>query len=292
MYELIQVSEKSYYIQSPAKIGLVKLGEKEVCLIDSGNDKEAGRKVRKLLDENGWSLKAIYNTHSNADHIGGNKYLQGQTGCKIYVPGIECAFTSHPVLEPAFLYGGYPFKNLRHKFLMAQESQAEYLTEECLPEGFKLIMLPGHFFDMAGFRTPDDVVYLADCLSSRETIDKYQIGFIYDVGAYLDTLNMVKTMEAKMFIPAHAAASEEIAPLAQYNMDKVWEIGDRITGMCKEPKNFEAILQRLFTDYGLRMSFEQYALVGSTVRSYLAWLKDTKRIEGIFEDNMLLWKSV
>jgi glyoxylase-like metal-dependent hydrolase (beta-lactamase superfamily II) len=292
MYELIQVSEKSYYIQSPAKIGLVKLGEKEVCLIDSGNDKEAGRKVRKLLDENGWSLKAIYNTHSNADHIGGNKYLQGQTGCKIYVPGIECAFTSHPVLEPAFLYGGYPFKNLRHKFLMAQESQAEYLTEECLPEGFKLIMLPGHFFDMAGFRTPDDVVYLADCLSSRETIDKYQIGFIYDVGAYLDTLNMVKTMEAKMFIPAHAAASEEIAPLAQYNIDKVWEIGDRITGMCKEPKNFEAILQRLFTDYGLRMSFEQYALVGSTVRSYLAWLKDTKRIEGIFEDNMLLWKSV
>ena len=292
MYELIQVSEKSYYIQSPAKIGLVKLGEKEVCLIDSGNDKEAGRKVRKLLDENGWSLKAIYNTHSYADHIGGNKYLQGQTGCKIYVPGIECAFTSHPVLEPAFLYGGYPFKNLRHKFLMAQESQAEYLTEECLPEGFKLIMLPGHFFDMAGFRTPDDVVYLADCLSSRETIDKYQIGFIYDVGAYLDTLNMVKTMEAKMFIPAHAAASEEIAPLAQYNIDKVWEIGDRITGMCKEPKNFEAILQRLFTDYGLRMSFEQYALVGSTVRSYLAWLKDTKRIEGIFEDNMLLWKSV
>lgn len=292
MYELIQVSEKSYYIQSPAKIGLVKLGEKEVCLIDSGNDKEAGRKVRKLLDENGWSLKAIYNTHSNADHIGGNKYLQGQTGCKIYVPGIECAFTSHPVLEPAFLYGGYPFKNLRHKFLMAQESQAEYLTEECLPEGFKLIMLPGHFFDMAGFRTPDDVVYLADCLSSRETIDKYQIGFIYDVGAYLDTLNMVKTMEAKMFIPAHAAASEEIAPLAQYNIDQVWEIGDRITGMCKEPKNFEAILQRLFTDYGLRMSFEQYALVGSTVRSYLAWLKDTKRIEGIFEDNMLLWKSV
>ena len=145
---------------------------------------------------------------------------------------------------------------------------------------------------MAGFRTPDDVVYLADCLSSRETIDKYQIGFIYDVGAYLDTLNMVKTMEAKMFIPAHAAASEEIAPLAQYNIDKVWEIGDRITGMCKEPKNFEAILQRLFTDYGLRMSFEQYALVGSTVRSYLAWLKDTKRIEGIFEDNMLLWKSV
>ena len=34
MYELIQVSEHSYYIQSPAKIGLVKLNEQDVCLID------------------------------------------------------------------------------------------------------------------------------------------------------------------------------------------------------------------------------------------------------------------
>ena len=105
MYELIQISEHDYYIQSPAKIGLVKLNDTEVCLIDSGNDKDAGRKVRKILDEHGWTLKAVYNTHSNADHIGGNKYLQGQTGCKIYAPGIECDFTRHPILEPSLLYG-------------------------------------------------------------------------------------------------------------------------------------------------------------------------------------------
>lgn len=33
MYELIQVSDKSYYIQSPAKIGLVKLNERDISLI-------------------------------------------------------------------------------------------------------------------------------------------------------------------------------------------------------------------------------------------------------------------
>ena len=292
MYELIQVSEQSYYIQSPAKIGLVKLSDQDVCLIDSGNDKDAGRKVRQLLNANGWRLTAIYNTHSNADHIGGNKYLQGQTGCKIYAPGIDCAFTRHPVLEPSFLYGGYPCKELRHKFLMAQESDAQELTQESLPEGFEIIPLPGHFFDMVGFRTPDDVVYLADCLSSRETLDKYQIGFIYDVAAYLKTLEMVKSLRAKMFIPAHAAATEDIADLAQYNIDKVLEIADKIIGICQEPLCFEAILQKLFADYGLTMNFEQYVLVGSTVRSYLAWLKDTGRLNGLFENNMLLWQRV
>ena len=292
MYELIQISEHDYYIQSPAKIGLVKLNDTEVCLIDSGNDKDAGRKVRKLLDEHEWTLKAIYNTHSNADHIGGNKYLQGQTGCKIYAPGIECDFTRHPILEPSLLYGGYPCKDLRHKFLLAQESGAEYLTKETLPEGLELLPLPGHFFDMAGFRTPDDTVYLADCLSSRETLDKYQIGFIYDVAAYLNTLEKVKTLKARLFVPAHAEAAEDITELAQYNIDKVNEIADKIVSLCKEPLGFEVILQRLFTEYGLVMNFEQYVLVGSTVRSYLAWLKDTGRLNAVFEKNLLLWEKI
>ena len=292
MYELIPVTENSYYVQSPAKIGLVKLGGAEVCLIDSGNDKDAGRKVRQILDAQGWKLTAIYNTHSNADHIGGNKYLQGQTGCRIYAPGIEQAFTQYPVLEPSFLYGGCPCKDLRHKFLMAQGSGAEPLTPGVLPEGFEIIPLPGHFFDMVGYRTPDGVVYLSDCLSSRETLDKYQIGFIYDVAAYLDTLEKVKTLTARMFVPAHAPAAEEIADLAQYNIDKVWEIAGRILELCGEPLCFETILQRLFAAYQLTMDFQQYVLVGSTVRSYLSWLKDTGKLSAAFEDNLLLWRRV
>lgn len=290
MYELVQVAGNSYSIQSPAKIGLVRLNDTDVCLIDSGSDKDAGRKVRQILDKNGWKLKAIYNTHSNADHIGGNQYLQAQTGCKIYAPGIECAMTRHTVLEPAFLYGGYPCKALRHKFLLAQGSHAEELTPDVLPEGFVMIQLPGHFFDMVGFRTPDQVVYLADCLSSRETLDKYRVSFIYDVGAYLQTLEKVKTLEASMFVPAHAEATADIATLSQYNIDQVHGIADKIVALCAEPINFEAILQKLFTDFGLVMNFEQYVLVGSTVRSYLSWLLDSGRLSAAFVDNRLLWQ--
>ena len=292
MYELIQINERNYYIQSPAKIGLIKLNGQDVCLIDSGNDKDAGRKIRQIITANGWHLTAIYNTHSNADHIGGNKYLQGQTGCKIYAPGIDCAFTRYPLLEPSFLYGGFPFKDLRHKFLMAQESDALELTNDALPDGFQMIPLPGHFFDMVGFRTSDDVVYLADCLSSRETLDKYQIGFIYDVAAYLKTLETVKSMQAMMFVPAHAAASEEISDLAQYNIDKVMEIAEGILSICGQPLCFESILKKLFDEYALEMSFEQYVLVGSTVRSYLAWLKDTGRLNSLFDKNMLFWQRI
>lgn len=292
MYELIQVSENNYYIQSPAKIGLVKTSESEVCLIDSGSDKDAGRKVRQILDKNNWKLRAIYVTHSNADHIGGCKYLQAQTGCKIYAPGIECAFTKFPVLEPSFLFGAYPPKELRHKFLMAQESKAEYLTAETLAKGMEIIPLPGHFFDMVGFRTADGIVYLADCLSSRETLEKYRIGFIYDIAAYLDTLEKVKAMQAKLFIPAHAEACESIVELAQYNIDTVNEIADKILDLCEKGLQFEALLKKLFDEYSLQMNFEQYVLVGSTVKSYLAWLKDSGKLSASFENNELIWRKV
>ena len=292
MFELNQVAARTYYIQSPAKIGLFRLSERDVCLIDSGNDKDAGRKVRQRLDANGWRLTAIYNTHANADHIGGNRYLQAQTGCRIYAPGIDCAITRSPILEPAFLYGGFPCRDLRHKFLLAQESDARELTPAALPEGFEILPLPGHFFDMVGFRTPDDVVFLADCLSSRETLEKYQIGFLYDVASYLKTLEAVKSMQAAVFVPSHAAACTQIAPLAQLNIDKVLEIAERIVALCREPLCFEEILQRLFTAYALTMNFEQYVLVGSTVRSYLAWLRDAGRLDFLFDGGRMLWRSV
>ena len=292
MYELVQVSEKCYYINCPAKTGVYVADGENVYLVDSGNDKDAGRKVRQILDKNGWHLAAILNTHSNADHIGGNRYLQGQTGRKVYSGGIEAAFTKYPVLEPSFLYGGYPCKDLRHKFLMAQESDVADFSNESFPKEIEVISLPGHFFDMVGFRMPDNVVFLADCISSRETLDKYAVSFIYDVGAYLETLDKVEQMEAAMFVPAHADASADVKELVCYNRDKVHEVADRILSICKEPMCFERILQEVFKGYGLSMNFEQYVLVGSTVRSYLSWLKDTGKVSAEFRDSMLLWQRV
>ncbi len=291
MFELIQAQENSYYIQSPAKIGLVRLKGDSVCLIDSGNDKDAGRRIRQLLEKNGWSLQAIYNTHSNADHIGGNHYLQEQTGCSIYTPGIEQDFTRHPLLETSFLFGAFPPRELRHKFLLAKESRVQELSEDCLPEGFSILPLPGHFFDMVGYRTPDDVVYLADCLSSEQTLEKYPISFLYDAAAYLQTLELVKTLQAALFIPSHAEPAKDIAPLAQKNIDQVYRIAESILEICSEPLCFEQLLQKLSLKYRLQMSFEQYALVGSTVRSYLSWLKDSGRLQAYFEDGLLLWEK-
>ena len=95
-----------------------------------------------------------------------------------------------------------------------------------------------------------------------------------------------------MFVPAHAEASADIKELVRYNRDKVHEVAEKILSICKEPICFERILQEVFKGYGLSMNFEQYALVGSTVRSYLSWLRDTGKLSVAFQDSMLLWQKV
>lgn len=292
MYELIQTGPQSWYIDCPAKIGVYQPAPSEVYLIDSGNDKDAGRKVRQILEKQGWILRGILNTHSNADHIGGNRYLQGQTGCKVFSTGIEAAFTRYPILEPSFLYGGYPSKDLRHKFLLAQDSEVTDFTDPSFPKEVEIIPLPGHFFDMVGFRTPDGTIFLADCLASRETLEKYAVPFIYDVAAYLDTLDKVSTLEATIFVPAHAPAAESITELCAFNREKVLEVAETILEICTTPVNFERVLQAVFQRYGLTMTFEQYALVGSTVRSFLSYLKDGGRLTAVVEDSLLQWQTV
>ncbi|MBE0600207.1 MAG: MBL fold metallo-hydrolase [Firmicutes bacterium] len=289
MYELVQAGENTFYIDCPTKIGVWRESETDAWLIDAGNDKDAGRRVLKILKEQGWTLKGILNTHSNADHIGGNRYLQEQTGCAIFASGMEAAMTRHTQLEPTLLWGGYPFRDLHHKFLHAQESDARDLGDPAFPNAIEVIPLPGHFLDMVGFRTPDQVVFLADCLMNEDTLQKYGVTFLYDIGAQLDTLTRVERMEAKLFIPAHTQAAADVKALVRLNRAMILEIADALLAICQTPIMFEDILQTVFARYGLTMSAAQYVLVGSTVRSYLAWLKDTDKLAVRYEDNRMLW---
>lgn len=292
MYELIKVAENTFYMDCPTKVGFYKIEENDVVLIDSGSDKDAAKKVKRILDEQGWNLTAIFNTHSHADHIGGNQYLQNQTGCKIYAPGMESAITSYPLLEPCMLFGGFPSNEMRNKFLMAKESNVQLLEDASMPEGLEIINLPGHAPSMVGFKTKDNVIFLADSLSSKETLEKYKINYTFDVATYLETLEKIKTLEADMFVPAHAPASNNISDLAQINIDSTLEIIKTLKSYLSSPICFDDLLAKVFEGYGLDMNIGQHLLVGSTVRSFLAYLKNQGEVTYTFENNKLLWQLV
>ena len=287
--ELIQVGEKTYYIKNPTNIGVYKINEKDVFLIDSGNDKDAGKKILKITESRGWNVKGIISTHSNADHIGGNKLIQDRTGCSVYAYGMEKCFTEYPIMEPSFLFSGLPIKDLKNKFLLAKESVVTDINNN-LPEGLEYFSLKGHFFDMIGIKTDDDVYFLADSLVSEETIKKYHLFFIYDVREYLNTLDYLSTLTGKLYIASHCEATDNVLPIINANRDKINEICNTICSLCGEEIIFEELLQKVFDTYGLTMNTNQYVLIGSTIKSYLSYLNEEGRIYFEFKNNKMYWK--
>ena len=288
--ELVKVGEKTYYIKNATNIGIYKIDDNNVYIIDSGNDKDAGKKILKIIEEKNWQIKGIINTHSNADHIGGNKVIQDRTNCIILGNKIEKTFTEYPILEPSFLYGGYPFKEIRNKFLLAKESIVTPI-EKNLPDGLEYFSLKGHFFDMIGIKTSDDIYFLADSLFSEETITKYHVFFLYDVREYLNTLNFLETLNGKLYIPSHGEATNTISNLIQLNRNKIQEILNKIYLICTHEITFEEILKYIFDEYNLMINSNQYFLIGSTIKSYLSYLYDENKLRYEFKDNKMLWKQ-
>lgn len=289
VYELIEAGTNTYYINSPSRVGIFCMDEGNVCLVDSGNDKDAGKKIFKIVTGQGWNVSMILNTHSHADHIGGNGFLQQKTGCAIYGSGIDLAFMRNPILEPSYLFGGYPCKELRNKFLMAQPSDVQELLPSFLPQGLEAIHLDGHSFSMLGIRTSDDVWFLADSLVGPHILEKYHIPFLYDVEKYLETLDRIEKLEGTLFVPAHAEPTADIRQLTWINRNKILEIIQTVEAICKTPMPFEDILQKVFDRYHLVMDINQYVLVGSTIRSFLSYLHDRDRLDMKVTDNKLLW---
>lgn len=294
MYELLQAGPRTWYMECPTRVGVWEMGEGRVCLIDAGSDKDAAKKILRHLDGRGWTLDRVLNTHSHADHIGGNHLLQQRTGCAIYCPGVDWAFARFPVLEPACLYGGRPAAPLKNKFLMAKESEVGLLCPEALPQGLELLEIPGHSFSQAAFKTPDGVWFLADCLAGADTLEKYHVAVLYDPALARASLRRVMELEGRVFVPAHVPALDQagLRALAEKNLAKMDEIEALLLALCAGGKPFDELLKGVFDHYGLTLDLSQYVLVGSTLRSYLSYLADTQRLEMRFTGNQLFWHAL
>lgn len=289
MFELIKVGENTYYLKNATNIGIYKVNEKDIWLIDAGNDKEAGKKILKVVEEQGWNVVGIINTHSNADHIGGDKIIQDKTHCMILNYKIENAFTKYPILETSFLYGGYPFKDLTHKFLMASAPEDTEEINNNLPLGLEIIELPGHYFNQIGIKTSDNIYFLGDSLFSEELINKYHVFFIYDVKEYLNSLSKLSLLSGKSYIPSHVDKTYNIKNLIEINKKNINDIIAFIQKICEKPVTFEQILKQVFDNYNLEMNAYQYVLIGSTIKSYLSYLFNEEKILYDFNDNEMHW---
>ena len=295
LYELIKLGKKTYFVDCPTRIGIYKINDTDVCLVDSGNNPDAGKKVLGICDENGWKITHIINTHAHADHNGGNGIIQKRTGCRILANGHDLCQINFPFLNNNCTFGARTPAELNNKFMIAEKSCAEQITPENIPSGLSYSVYPGHSFDQIAVECDDGTIFTGDILCGKNTIEKYHIFFIRDAAEYEASAKKLCETDAAVWCAAHYPpiyGKSELLELAEFNIQKMYELLNEVKRICIEEKNFEQILKELLDSYDLELSFNQYAIAGSTLRGFLAYLLDKGELETVFRDNYLLWKSI
>jgi len=174
---------------------------------------------------------------------------------------------------------------------MSEASKCEHIKNYNLDQHLEIISLKGHSPNMIGIKTKENVFFIGDAIASEETLNKYHIQYAYDINAYLETLNYLKTQNAT-FIPSHARDTNDINNLIKINEQKTFEIIKYIKKICETKKTFDSILKQLCDIYNVTLNMNQYVLLGSTIRSYLTYLFEKEEIIITFEDNFLYYQTV
>lgn len=287
--KLRQVGSRTYYIENRTNVGIYKLSDSKVCLIDTGRNGD-GEKIDELVTSIGWEIEYIINTHTHIDHLGGNRYLMGKYHMPAYCTDTEITFAHCNELEAAYMNGGKPCRQLCEVFTHTGRMGFRPIETEYSGD-VEWIHLPGHSFGMIGVKTPDDVWFLADAYMGRESMQRHKFAYMCDVGAYMETLRMLKDLDGRLFVPSHGDAEESISETVSLNEEKTLKMIALIKDICNEYISLDNILRQLYIRLEIRNTIVNHALVSATAKSHITYLQDRGDLEYKFSDNVLMWRT-
>lgn len=312
---MVELIENVFYIRGSTNIGVI-CDENPDCtdlyLIDSGGSEKDAELIFQEISSHfaflnkTFKVKAIYNTHSHSDHVSGNKLFYEKFQCDIYTTFYEKGSLENNLLQPAFIWGGYPIKQVNISYYRSPYAPVKALYDEStvvqLKNGITLTFknLPGHYFENMGVTvTGKDkdgnaakVIFTGDAFFPREELAKYWIPFMIDPDAFLDSLDALEKMdgEYKWFVPGHGGPVETMAETLEMNRLSVLSTKQSVLkALSKGPVPTEQIIKSVADQNEMTMKPGQFILVGSVIRSYLACLQKEEKIDCYTEENMLFW---
>ncbi len=288
MSRLVKLSSNAFYVKGRVNIGVVKI-EGKLLLIDTGLDDDSARRALNLLKGLEGRLEAVINTHSHADHIGGNSFVARRTGVPIYAPEGEIPFIQNPLLEPALLYGGYPPPPLTKKLFMAKPSKARPLTSLEIG-GLEIHRLPGHSPDMIGIAV-GDVFYIADAVFPEGIVKKHKILYGFDPERMAESLRTLMRTDYKIYLPSHGSPTGEIEELIDLNLAAIENVKNKVLAVLEEgAKSTQTLIGDVLEGLGLKYEDPgMYMLNASALKGYLSWLTRNGKITCFVEKNIVMW---
>ncbi len=294
-----RINEQIGYVKGSVNQGVI-FSEHGVILIDTGLDKQAARKIIRLLNELQVQPIAIVNTHAHADHFGGNQEILTHNGdVQVYAPIFEETTIRHPIWEPSYLYGGAsPLVEMENKFLLAPPSPVHHVFEPgmLMIDGIELQVVPlyGHSYRQMGIGI-EDVLFAADSFYGMEVLIKHPIPFHVDTRATLDSLESLRDLDYTVLIPGHGTAvssiDERIETIEQNKLvyDRVNHL---IVSNLQEPKTLDQLQAAVSNQLEiLANNAGSYLLYRTAILAQLKYLVDTQQITQEIQENQWFWRK-
>lgn len=292
----LQLSERVFYLPGSVNTALILGEEREAVIIDTGQDKDAGRRIKKACESLGVTPTAILNTHAHADHYGGNDFLVRNLGGSVYAPPFEASILQSPYLEPVYLFNGAkPPKELLSKWLMAKPSPVDHVLG---PGTLELAGVPLEILDTSGHAHThyavkvDDVLIAADAVFGTDVLDRYPLPFGQDVGAQRASAEKVGTFGPRVVLPGHGDPTEAVDELVTANLTAFERAAEAVAAACTGAPT-PSVLKATCDALGITMGdLPRYHLNLCVVSAYLSYLREAGRVEVGLMDNELRWTSV
>lgn len=269
--------------------------DRTAVLVDSGQDKEYGRRIAKALAEFDLTPTALICTHSHADHYGGNAYLLGRfPDLEVLAPPVEANIMRAPELEPIYLFhGAAPLPELQSKWLKAPASPVHREVEAgAVTVGgvdLELVDTRGHAHRQLGVLVAD-VFLAADAVFGAETLARYPLPFGQDIARQLATHDAVSRTPATMLLPGHGAPTSDLEGIAAKNRDAVTRAAAAVESAATGCGT-EDVLATCGVTLGLDMDdLARYHLNYCTVSAYLGYLRSEGRVAADLSAGRLAWR--
>jgi glyoxylase-like metal-dependent hydrolase (beta-lactamase superfamily II) len=297
MGNLQQLSDKVFYLSGGVNCAVVKGEDNKAILVDTGQDKDYGRDIKKACESLGLVPAVIINTHSHADHYGGNDYLLRQyPEVPVYAPALESAIMQQPYLEPLYLFNGAkPLNELMSKWLLAKPSRVDHELKagdlELLGVTLEVIDTSGHAHVQMSVKV-DDVLIAADALFGFSVLEKYPLPFGQDIGNQIKSAERLKDLNIKTVLPGHGEPTSEVIALVEKNLAAFERAASVVEEACTNAST-EAVLQAACKTLTITMTdLPRYYLNLCVVTAYLSYLREVKRIEVRLEENQVKWQKI
>ncbi len=284
MKDLIKLGDNTYVLKGISNIGIYKVDELNVCLIDTGLESDYS-KIVDVLNSNNWNLQYIINTHTHADHTGSNKKLLELYDTCVYASLDELIYLSNPELMPTILYGGVYINDLNNPMFMGNKiTNIKDINMINIP-GIKYINLPGHTLGSIGIITSDNVLFTGDSYTSISILEKQSIQFTTDIALSLSTLNSLKKYKFSYYVPSHGEVESNIESTINKNIECINNNIKLILSFI-DNISYDELLKKVFDYYHIKMDIVKYYLIGFTIKSYLTFLYNNKLIKYDCTDNL------